>query len=125
MSAASRTRTAGGPGTVFPAGAVWGSALTRTTFAGTGATAVAEKFIGLPLSEPAVATRVCGPGVDPSTQLVGAAMPDEFVFTVPPVTIPLPAAGAKTTVKPSTGFPFASVTFTDGGVATGPPAVAV
>ena len=52
-------------------------------------------------------------------------MPPALLTTVPPVTDPLPAAGAKVTVYPATKFPFASVTFTEGGVGTRPPAVPV
>src|SRR5688572_13890622 len=125
MSAASSTRTVGGAPTAFLTVPVWGSRLLLTIFAATGATAVAEKVIGLPLSEPAVATRVCTPGIDPSTQRAGAAMPDAFVTADPPVTAPFPEPGEKMTLNPATGFPLASVTLTDGGVATGPPAVAV
>src|SRR2546427_13097098 len=41
---------------------------------------------------------------------------------VPPVTLPLPAAGAKVTVTPETGLPLPSCTITAGGELTALPA---
>ena len=93
--------------------------------AGTGATAVAVKVTGLPDNPLPVASKVCGPAVGPSFQLPTVAMPDAFVTTVPPVTLPLPGPGVNVTVNPATKFPFASVTFTLGAVAMLPPAVPV
>src|SRR5207248_3288844 len=46
------------------------------------------------------------------------------VVCVPPVTLPLPAAGVNVTATSATGFPFASLTITDGGDVTAVPAVA-
>src|SRR5438552_18524235 len=43
---------------------------------------------------------------------------------LPPVTLPLPAAGVNVTATSATGFPFASLTITDGGDVTAVPAVA-
>src|SRR5438477_8834268 len=51
-------------------------------------------------------------------------MPLPLVVCVPPVTLPLPAAGVNVTATPPTGFPFASFTITDGGDVTAVPAVA-
>src|SRR5947208_4776048 len=51
-------------------------------------------------------------------------MPLPLVVWLPPVTVPLPAAGVNVTATPVTGFPFASFTITDGGALTAVPAVA-
>src|SRR5205807_2399896 len=59
-----------------------------------------------------------------SVQLPTVAMPLPFVVCVPPVTLPLPAAGVNVTATRPTGFPFASFTITDGGDVTAVPAVA-
>jgi hypothetical protein len=51
-------------------------------------------------------------------------MPDTLVFCVAPVIEPPPDATENVTVTPLTGFPFASVTFAEGGVATAVPGLA-
>src|SRR2546427_12899103 len=50
-------------------------------------------------------------------QLPTVAIPLAVVVWVPPVTLPLPAAGAKVTVTPATGLPVPSCTITAGGEA--------
>src|SRR5437868_3938517 len=51
-------------------------------------------------------------------------MPLPLVVWLPPVTVPLPAAGVNVTATPVTGFPFASFTITEGGELRSVPAVA-
>src|SRR5205085_6854206 len=77
-----------------------------------------------PVSDPDVAVRVFEPAVALSVQLPTEAIPLPLVVWLPPVTVPLPAAGLNVTATPVTGFPFASFTITDGGVLTAVPAVA-
>src|SRR5439155_1907599 len=57
-----------------------------------------------------------------TTLFRSVAIPLPFVVWVPPVTLPLPAAGAKVTVTPCTGLPLPSCTITDGGEPTPLPA---
>src|SRR5205823_5372931 len=86
---------------------------------------VAVKVTGLPESDPDAAVSVFGPAVGLSVQLVSAAIPPVPVLTAAlGVTAPLPAAAVDVTATPSTGFPFASFTITDGGALTAVPAVA-
>src|SRR5207245_2252623 len=61
----------------------------------------------------------------PSVQLPTTAMPRALVVSVPLVTLPEPAGGAKPTCTPPTGLPNWSVTFTDGRVDTAVPTVPV
>src|SRR5437588_506403 len=84
----------------------------------------AVKVTGLPVSDPEVAVRVLLPAVGLSVQLPTVATPLVLVVWVPPVIVPLPGATANVTVTPVTGFPFASLTITDGGALTAVPAVA-
>src|SRR5438105_14940933 len=51
-------------------------------------------------------------------------MPPPLVVWLPPVIVPFPGATANGTATPVTGFPFASLTITDGGALTAVPAVA-
>src|SRR5438105_6081424 len=51
-------------------------------------------------------------------------MPPPLVVWLPPVIVPFPGATANVTATPVTGFPFASLTITDGGTLTAVPAVA-
>src|SRR5437660_5359814 len=51
-------------------------------------------------------------------------MPLPLVVWLPPVIVPFPGATANVTATPVTGFPFASLTITDGGELTAVPAVA-
>src|SRR5438105_966222 len=51
-------------------------------------------------------------------------MPPPLVVWLPPVIVPFPGATANVTATPVTGFPFASLTITDGGALTAVPAVA-
>src|SRR5207302_5514913 len=85
---------------------------------------VAVNVTGLPVSEPEVAVRVLLPAVGLSVQLPTVATPLVLVVWVPPVIVPLPGATANVTVTPVTGFPFASLTITDGGQLTAVPAAA-
>src|SRR2546427_8251974 len=55
-------------------------------------------------------------------QLPTVAIPLPLVVWVPPVTLPLPGAGAKVTVTPATGLPLPSCTITAGGEPTALPA---
>src|SRR2546430_6300832 len=57
----------------------------------------------------------------PYTTLFRSSVP--VLTGVGGVTVPLPAAGVNVTATPSTGFPLASFTITDGGVPTAVPAV--
>jgi len=117
--------TEGSVVTARPGRAVWLLPAKPVRVAGTGAVAVAAKLIGLPFNPADVATRLWGPGVEPSLQLPTVASPKLFDVAVPPVTLPLPLAGVNVTVTFATGLLLASVTFTDGAVATTAPAVAV
>ena len=47
-----------------------------------------------------------------------------LVVWLPPVIVPFPGAAANVTATPATGFPFASLTITDGGALTAVPTVA-
>jgi len=86
---------------------------------------VAWKVTGLPDNVPAVAVSVFSPAVALSVQEVRAAIPSAPLLTgVVGVTVPLPAAGVNVTATCATGFPFASLTITDGGDVTAVPAVA-
>src|SRR2546425_9450591 len=77
---------------------------------------------GLPVSPLDVAVSVLLPAVVLRVQLPTVAIPLPLVVWVPPVTLPLPAAGAKVTVTPETGLPLPSCTITAGGELTALPA---
>src|SRR5947208_11882600 len=119
---ASFTITDGGGLTAVPAGAVGLVGLFGAMVAAAPAVPVAVNVTGLPVSDPDVAVRVLLPAVALSVQLPTVAMPLPLVVCVPPVTLPLPAAGVNVTATSATGFPFASLTITDGGVLTAVPA---
>jgi hypothetical protein len=85
---------------------------------------VAVNVTGDPVSPAEVAVSVFVPTVAPSVQLPTAAIPLAPVVAAPPVIDPPPDATANVTATPLTGFPFASLTCTDGGVATADPAIA-
>src|SRR6184192_3856245 len=122
---ASFTITDGGEPTAAPAVAVWLVGLFAAIVAAAPAVPVAVNVTGLPESDPDAAVSVFGPAVGLSVQEVRAAIPSVPVLTaVVGVTVPLPAAGVNVTATPSTGFPFASFTITEGGVLTAVPAVA-
>src|SRR5881398_1485058 len=121
---ASFTITDGGGLTAVPAGAVGLVGLFGAMVAAAPAVPVAVNVTGLPVSDPDVAVRVLLPAVALSVQLPTVAMPLPLVVCVPPVTLPLPAAGVNVTATSATGFPFASLTITDGGDVTAVPAVA-
>ena len=89
------------------------------------ATPVAVKVSGDPVRPADVAVNVFAPAVVPRVQEVTLAIPEEFVVAEPPSTDPPPEATAKVTERPGTGLPPASVTSTDGAVATALPAVAL
>jgi len=123
---ASFTITEGRELTAVPAVAVWLVGLFAAIVAAAPAVPVAVKVTGLPESDPDAAVSVFGPAVGLSVQEVRAAIPSVPVLTaVVGVTVPLPAAGVNVTATPSTGFPFASFTITEGGALTAVPAVAV
>src|SRR5437762_10877565 len=82
----------------------------------------AVNVTGLPVSPLAAAVSVFVPAVVLRIQLPTVAIPLPFVVWVPPVTLPLPAAGAKVTVTPCTGLPLPSCTITSGGEPTTLPA---
>src|SRR5205807_576825 len=121
---ASLTITDGGELTAVPAVAAWLVGLFAAIVAAAPAVPVAVNVTGLPESEPEVAVRVLLPTVGLSVQLPTVATPLVLVVWVPPVIVPFPGATANVTVTPVTGFPFASLTITDGGALTAVPAVA-
>ena len=77
-----------------------------------------------PPTPAAVAVSVLAPAAGPRVQRPMVATPEASVVGVVPVTEPPPEATAKVTMTPETGLPPASVTLTDGAVATAAPAVA-
>ena len=86
---------------------------------------VAVKITGLPVIPPgdAVAVRVFGPAIVLSVQEVTVATPSVPVaIGVVGSTVPLLGPGANVTSTPTTGFPLASLTITEGGEATAVPA---
>ena len=95
------------------------------SFVAVPAVPVAVNDTGLPVIPlpAAVAVSVFVFTVAGSVQLPTVAMPLPSVVCVPPVTLPLPAAGAKVTLTPCTGFPAPSRMITDGGEPTAAPAV--
>src|SRR5437867_2865971 len=101
-------------------------AVVSASFVAAPAVPSAVKVTGLPvIPDPAaVAVSVFVPNVVLSVQLPTVAIPLPFVVWVPPVTLPLPGAGANVTVTPCTGLPLPSCTITDGGEATALPASA-
>jgi len=121
---ASFTIADGGVLTAVPAVADWLVGLFAAIVAAAPAVPVAVKVTGLPDKVPELAVNVFEPAVALSVQLPTVAMPLPLVVCVPPVTLPLPAAGVNVTATSATGFPFASFTITDGGVLTAVPAVA-
>src|SRR5438128_411700 len=95
------------------------------SWVGAPAVPVAVNVTGLPDNVPEEAARVFDPAVGLSVQEVRAAIPSAPLLTgVVGVTVPLPAAGVNVTATCATGFPFASLTITDGGDVTAVPAVA-
>ena len=89
---------------------------------------MAAKITGLPLSVPGdgVAVSVFGPAIGLSVQEVTVAIPSAPVaIGVAGSTVPLFTPAANVTGTSATGFPFASLTITDGGEATAVPASAV
>src|SRR5206468_3374789 len=122
---ASFTITEGRELTAVPAVADWLVALFAAIVAAAPAVPVAVKVTGLPASDPEVAVNVFGPAVALSVQLPTVATPLGLVVWLPPVIVPFPGATANVTATPATGFPFASLTSTDGGELTALPAGAV
>jgi hypothetical protein len=83
------------------------------------ATPVAEKLTGEPVNPVAAAVSVFAPAVVPTVQAGLVAMPALSVVTaLLEANEPEPVATAKLTDTPLTALPCASVTFTDGAVAT-------
>jgi hypothetical protein len=90
------------------------------------ATPVAVKLTGEPVNPVAVAVRVFAPAVVLSVQAGLVAMPALSVVTALDETNePEPVPATKVTDTPFTALPCASVTFTDGAVATAVPTVAL
>jgi hypothetical protein len=87
--------------------------------------AVAVNTTGLPSRPDAVALSVFTPLDAPSVQPPTRAMPASSVATVAPLTLPPPAVTVNVTDAPDTGNPEASVTMTDGEMATAADAAAV
>ena len=80
---------------------------------------VAVKVMGEPLNDPLVAVSVLAPAVVPKVQAGLVAIPTLSVVTALLEAIePPPVATAKVTDTPLTALPCASVTLTDGAVAT-------
>src|SRR5437016_4299712 len=121
---ASFTITDGGALTASPAVADWLVALFAAIVAAPPAVPVAVKVTGLPESDPDVAVKVFEPAVALNVQLPTVATPLVLVVWLPPVIVPFPGATANVTATPTTGFPFASLTITDGGALTAVPTVA-
>src|SRR5205807_2214982 len=121
---ASFTITEGGALTAAPAVADWLVALFAAIVAAAPAVPVAVKVTGLPASDPDVAVSVFVPAVALRVQLPTVATPLVLVVWLPPVNVPFPVATANVTATPTTGFPFASLTTTDGGALTAVPTVA-
>src|SRR5439155_1602821 len=119
---ASFTSTDGGALTAVPAGADWLVGLFAAIVAAAPAVPVALNDTGLPESDPEVAVNVFDPAVALSVQLLTVATPLALVVWLPPVIIPFPGAPALVTAPPASGFPFASLTSTDGGELTAVPA---
>jgi len=121
---ASFTITDGGDVTAVPAVADWLVALFAAIVAAVPAVPVALKGTGLPLKPVEVAVSVFAPAVALSVQLPTVATPLALVVWLAPVIVPFPGATANVTATSATGFPFASLTITDGGDVTAVPAVA-
>jgi len=75
-----------------------------------------------PVSVPEVASRTFAPVTGPSVHEPTVAMPEALVVTVAPDTDPPPLTTAKVTLAPPIGDPFWSLTKTEGGGVTTPPA---
>jgi hypothetical protein len=87
---------------------------------------VAVKVMGEPLNDPLVAVSVLAPAVVPRVQAGLVAMPALSVVTALLEAIePPPVATANVTDTPLTALPCASVTLTDGAVATAVATVAL
>ena len=87
---------------------------------------VAVKVTGLPDKVPELAVNVFEPAVALRVQLPTVAIPSAPVaIGVAGSTVPLFTPAANVTGTSATGFPFASLTITDGGEATAVPASAV
>src|SRR5438105_11070750 len=121
---ASFTITEGGVLTAVPAVADWLVGLFAAIVAAAPAVPVAVKVTGLPERDPDVAVKVLSPAVALSVQLPTVATPLALVVWLAPVIVPFPGATANATATCATGFPFASLTITDGGELTAVPAVA-
>jgi hypothetical protein len=90
------------------------------------ATPVAVKLTGEPVNPGAVAVSVLAPAVVLSVQAGLVAIPALSVVTaLDDANEPEPVPVAKVTDTPLTALPCASVTFTDGAVATAVPTVAL
>jgi hypothetical protein len=106
--------------------AVWLPIVDTSNRLGTPAVPVAVMVTGEPLRDPLVAVSVLAPAVVLSVQAGLVAMPALSVVTTPlEPKVPEPVATAKVTDAPLTALPCASVTFTDGAVATAVPTVAL
>src|SRR5205807_549839 len=118
---ASLTITDGGALTAVPAVANWPGGQSAALVAPAPAFPVAVNVTGLPVSDPDVAVNVFEPAVALTLPLPAAPPIFPLVVWLPPVIVPFPGATANVTATPVTGFPFASLTITDGGELTAVP----
>jgi hypothetical protein len=124
----SRTRTAGAIPTAVLIVALWLLPALSAICVAAPAVPVAVKVSGLLVNDPDAAVIELLPAVVPSTHELSAAIPEAFVTTVLPLgdeIEPPPVATANTTLTPDFGLPPASVTSTEGAVATAIPAVVI
>src|SRR5205807_2534021 len=119
---ASLTITDGAALTAVPAEIGRASCRDGAFVAAAPAVPVAVNVTGLPESEPDVAVKVFVPAVALSVQFATVGLPQLMGVWLPPVIVPFPGATANVTATPVTGFPFASLTITDGAALTAVPA---
>src|SRR5574341_1415107 len=97
--------TEGAIGTAVLTWALWLSHAFTAIWVAAPAVAVAVKITGLPARPAEVAVSVSVPATVPSVHEPTVATPLPFVVWLPPVTLPLPAAGANVTATPATALP--------------------
>jgi hypothetical protein len=126
LPCASVTVTEGAVPTTVPTVALCGFPDRTAIRAAAPATPVAVKVTGEPLNPVAVAVSVFAPTVVPKVQAGLVAIPPLSVITAPEdANEPPPLPTAKVTGTPLTALPCASVTTTEGAVATAVPTVAL
>src|SRR2546422_658779 len=116
--------TDGGDVTAVPAVADWLVGLFAAFVVAASAVHVAVNVSGPRGTAQDLAVSVFAPAVALSVQLPTVATPLALVVWLAPVIVPFPGATANVTATSATGFPFASLTITDGGDVTAVPAVA-